>query len=281
MGDKQAPDVSHDIPSEIGTEPFNQPIGITSLLWAYPVISLALMLINLYFIVHALKSGRSYYWVWIIFAMPVLGAAAYFFVEMRPTMPRIGWQRLRWRFTSPQARAAHLSEIVTETPTVKNRLQLAREYEAQGQWTLAADQYRESLSGVFANDPRLRICLASALLESGESKQSHAQISQVDPQRDSKLEADRKLAMYRCQAAIGQLDPAIAGLTELAKRSSSLAAQFYLAQAMSTAGREKEAIQELEIVIKKYRAGNALLRKSEQAWYAKATQLRKVTLSAR
>jgi len=62
---------------------------------------------------------------------------------------------------------------------------------------------------------------------------------------------------------------------ELAKRSSSLAARFYLAQALSIAGRDKEATEELEVVIKKYRTGNALLRKSEQQWYAKAKQLQK------
>ena len=274
MGDEQTADISQDIPTDIAADPFHQPMEITEILWAYPVISFALMLINLYFIVHALRSGRPYYWIWIIFAMPILGAAAYFFVEMRPTMRRIDWQSLRWRFTSPQARVAHLSDIANETPTVKNRLQLAREYEAQGQWALAADQYRESLSGVFVNDPRLKISLANALLESGEPEQSHAQISQVDTQRDSKLEADRKLAMYRCQAAIGQLEPAIAGLIELAKRSSSLASRFYLAQALSIDGRDKEATEELEMVIKKYRSGNALLRKSEQQWHAKAVQMR-------
>ena len=48
------------------------PMGIASVLWAYPFLSLILMAVNLYFIVHAIKTGRPYYWVWIIFAMPVL-----------------------------------------------------------------------------------------------------------------------------------------------------------------------------------------------------------------
>ena len=59
MGDESPPCISHDIPSEIGTDPFNRSLGITSILWAYPVISFALMLINLYFIVHALRSGAG------------------------------------------------------------------------------------------------------------------------------------------------------------------------------------------------------------------------------
>lgn len=72
--------------------PYQNPVGLFSVLWAYPAISLLLMVVNLYFIVHAVKTGRPYYWIWIIFAMPVLGAAAYFIVEMRPTLRRVDWQ---------------------------------------------------------------------------------------------------------------------------------------------------------------------------------------------
>ncbi len=255
--------------------PYQNPAGLFSVLWAYPAISLLLMIVNLYFIVHAVKTGRPYYWIWIIFAMPVLGAAAYFIVEMRPTLRRVDWQSLRWRFTSPEARIALLSDAATDSPTVKNRSLLAREYETQGRWSLAADQYRESLNGVFADDPRLRINLANALLEANESEQANEVLSQVSSQRDSKLEADRKLSLYRCQVAIGQCESAIEGLSELALRSSSLAPRFFLAQAMFAAGRNKDANQELETVIKKFRRGNALLRKSEQEWYLKAKQMLK------
>ncbi len=39
--------------------PYQNPAGLLSVLWAYPAISLLLMIINLYFIVHAVKTGQS------------------------------------------------------------------------------------------------------------------------------------------------------------------------------------------------------------------------------
>ncbi len=275
MGD----DIQSTVPSEgpvplidhgpLDHETF-EPSGLLSLLWLYPVVSLALMAINLYFIVHALRSGRPYYWLWIIFAMPVLGAAAYFFVEMRPTMKRVDWEKLRWRFTSPQGRVDMLSEVVNESPTVKNRMTLAREHEQKNRWSAAADVYRECLTGVFTDDPRIHVNLANALLESGDVSAASEVLAKVSEQRDPKLEYNRKLVKYRCQAETGDAVAAITGLLELTKRSSSLESRYYLAHAMIAAGRTEDAKQEFETIINKFRRGNALMRKSEQVWYTSA-----------
>jgi hypothetical protein len=233
------------------------------------------MAVNRFFIVHAIKTGRPYYWVWVIFMMPVLGAAAYFFVEMRPNIRRVDWQSLRWRFSSPASRIAALSEIVENSPTVKNRTRLALEYESQSQWSLAAETYRECLTGVFENDPRLLISLTATLLEQGISDESHRIASQIPEQRDFKLDDDRRLVLYRSLIAIGNFDSAIAGLEELSNRKSSFAPRYYLAQAYVAAGRDIQADKELQKIIHSFRHGNALLREHEQRWHQEAKKLLK------
>ena len=75
--------------------PNSEPASLMWVFWAYPILSFMLMAVNLYFIVHAIKTGRPYYWIWIIFVMPVLGAAAYFLVEMRPNIRSVDWSSLR------------------------------------------------------------------------------------------------------------------------------------------------------------------------------------------
>ncbi len=255
--------------------PYSEPASLMWVLWAYPILSFLLMAVNLFFIVHAIKTGRPYYWIWIIFVMPVLGAAAYFLVEMRPNLRSIDWSNLRWRFASPQSRISILSEEANASPTVKNWTRLAREYESQGQWAFAAATYRECLTGVFDNDPRLLICLASALLEQGEEVEAHDIACKIPQQRDFKLEDDRKLALFRCQSAVGKSEDAIAGLEELASRKSGLAPRFYLAQAKSAGGNEAAADLDLQKIVQTYRNGNALMRKHEQQWYVQACRLRR------
>ncbi len=244
-------------------------------LWAYPLMSLLLMAVNLFFIVHAIKTGRPFYWIWIIFVMPVLGAAAYFIIEMRPNLRSIDWAELKWRFAAPQTRIAALNEVATKSPTVKNRMRLAREFESQGKWTLAANTYRECLNGVFHDDARLMICLACAVLEEGKFDQAHEIIGKVPDQRDHKLDDDRKLSLLRCQAAVGNFDDAIGGLEELASRKSSLDARFFLAQAKALAGHDDEANADLKTLLETYRNGSPLFRKHELHWYAKAQKMLK------
>ena len=254
---------------------YSAPPNWMQVLWAYPFISFLLMAINLFFIVHAIKTGRPYYWVWIIFMMPVLGAAAYFFVEMRPRVRSVDWASFRWRLASPATRIAVLCEAANDSPTVKNRTRLAREYESQSQWWQAVETYRACLTGVFENDPRLLISLASALLEKEEFGEAHQIASQIPMQRDFKLEDDRKLVLYRSQSAIGSFDSAIEGLEDLASRKSGFAPRYYLARAKVDGGKDSQADQDLQKIIQSYRQGNALLRKHEQVWYMEAKKLLK------
>jgi hypothetical protein len=254
---------------------FNGPMDLFSVIWLYPIFSFMLMAVNLFFIVHAIKSGRPYYWVWLIFMMPVLGAAAYFFVEMRPNFRRTDWADLRWRFATPAQRIAVLSESATESPTVKNRTRLALEHESQGRWEQSSAIYRECLTGVFDNDPRLMISLATSLLEEGKDDEAYKIATQIPAQRDFKLDDDRKLVLYRSQSCVGQLDSAIEGLENLAARKSGFSARYYLAQAKIANGNHEEANAELEKIVKTYRNGNALLRRHEQQWYLDAKKLLK------
>jgi hypothetical protein len=54
-----------------------------------PYIGLSLhILVAIYFAVHALKTGRQMYWLFILFSFPLLGLIAYFFVEYLPDMQR-------------------------------------------------------------------------------------------------------------------------------------------------------------------------------------------------
>jgi hypothetical protein len=253
-----------DLNPQIVRQPYDSihDSGLSYLLWAYPVLSLVLMAINLYFIVHALKNGRPYYWIWIIFMMPVLGAAAYFFVEMKPQMRRVNWKALQWQFASPQVRINTLQQAVNHSPTVKSRSNLARQYET-------------CLSGVFTDDPRLQINLATAWLECNEITKAVALAEKIPPQRDPILEEDRKLVLYRSQASTGNSEAAIEGLATLAGRTSSLRPRYYLAKARFDAGNFAESTKELQAILQTFRNGNALLRKSEQQWYVQAKQLLK------
>src|SRR5215217_3962128 len=77
---------------------------------------------QLVLIVHALKTGRPFWWFWILFSAPVIGGIAYLFIELAPERrssgARISWKPRAWRIRDLRAE-------LEETDTVKLRLSLA------------------------------------------------------------------------------------------------------------------------------------------------------------
>ena len=49
-----------------------------------PLLAGIVIAIQLFFVVHVLRTGRPTYWVFIILAAPVLGCVAYYLVEIFP-----------------------------------------------------------------------------------------------------------------------------------------------------------------------------------------------------
>ncbi|HEY4638006.1 MAG TPA: hypothetical protein VIH23_07050, partial [Burkholderiales bacterium] len=49
-----------------------------------PVIGAVVLFIQLCFAYHALRTGRPYWWLFIIMAFPVIGCVLYYFVEVFP-----------------------------------------------------------------------------------------------------------------------------------------------------------------------------------------------------
>ena len=49
-----------------------------------PVLGAVVVLIQFCFAFHVLRSGRPYWWIFIIMAFPVMGCVIYYFVEVFP-----------------------------------------------------------------------------------------------------------------------------------------------------------------------------------------------------
>ena len=50
-----------------------------------PILGAVVLLIQLCFAYHALKTGRPYWWLFVIMGFPVIGCLLYYFVEVFPT----------------------------------------------------------------------------------------------------------------------------------------------------------------------------------------------------
>lgn len=119
--------------------------------------------------VHAVRTRQNQYWLFILFAFPLLGSLVYFFAIY---FPNSRLQRQAMKTVAAAARAIDPTREVREaraafeeTPTAQNQMRLAAALLEVGQPQEAAKEYESCLRGPFANDPEIRFGAARAYVD--------------------------------------------------------------------------------------------------------------------
>lgn len=178
-----------------------------------PIVGLGLhVLIAIYFAVHAVRSGQDRYWLWILFAFPLLGSLVYAVAIWLPDArnSRSGQQVLRGvrqaLDPSRELRAAQDALDVAATPA--NRLRLADALLSAGRASEAVVQYQAILTGLYADDPQVRVQLARALLEAGKPGDARDLLDRLIAEQPNLKSPEGHLIYARAVAALGDQDRA-------------------------------------------------------------------------
>jgi hypothetical protein len=142
-----------------------------------PFLGLGLhILIALFFAVHAVRTGRPIYWLFILFSFPLLGSLVYFLVEFLPETRLnrdVGMAaRTIAKSLNPGRELREARRAFDLSPTVQNRMRLAHALLAGGAASEAIEHFDACLQGPFANDPEIRFSAARARLENRQAAQA-------------------------------------------------------------------------------------------------------------
>src|SRR4051812_9140372 len=114
------------------------------------VLAKLMWVIQLAMIVHVLKTGRPYWWFWILISAPVIGGIAYALIEVAPDLggstDSLGWKPRSWRIRD-------LREELEDTDTVKLRLALASELLAGGGNRGGCENVEKGLTRGWGDEP--------------------------------------------------------------------------------------------------------------------------------
>ncbi len=123
-------------------------------------------------IVHAMRTGREFYWIWIVLFLPYVGGLAYLIVEI---LPGLGSRRHLSaakaavdRVFVPGRKLRDLGNRASFSPTVENRTAYADALAEAGAWSEALAEYEACLAGQARRSPALLFKAAAAALEAGE-----------------------------------------------------------------------------------------------------------------
>ena len=246
--------------------------------WIYgsplmPVLAPVILVIQIACVVHLLRTGRPYWWLWLIFAIPLIGVAAYLYVEVRPTWGKLDFESILWRLKSPAQRIAILGDRLEESNTVKNRLALAAELHEAGQFDRECEVLDGGLRGAFKDDVTLLLKLAEAHLEAGRAAEAQQIVQQVVPPRSPDVQLQHALLKARTLARIGQPAEAEPLLVELVNRKKSEAPRYYYAEFLIDQKRRGDGVAILQDILRQYRRGTVVWRHQERRWFSAAKRL--------
>jgi len=185
-----------------------------------PLLGVLVFVIQLCFAYHALKTGRPYWWLFVIMAFPVMGCLLYYFIEVFPTSRE---SRRAAKAMRAVSRALHpdrtLNERMAELEacgSVENRIALARTCIGLGKYYEAAALYRSCMSGIYENDPDIRFGLANALELCSVHEEAIKVAARLRETHPAFRPNDVRLVLAKSLEAVNRLDEALAEFKLLA-----------------------------------------------------------------
>lgn len=226
-------------------------------------------------VIHVIKTGRPYWWLWLIFGIPLIGLAAYFFLEVRPSLGKPSFHALLWNLKSARERIAIREAELAESTTVRNRLALAEELHTAGRFDRECEVLAEGLRGAFKDDATLLMRLAEAHLEAGRIAEAQQFLDKAVPEKSPDSQLQHATLKARLTAAQGKEAQADSLFQELVSKKRSEGPRYYYAEHLLCNGRRDEGLSILKDILHQYRRGTVVWRFQERKWFYAAKRLLK------
>jgi len=222
-------------------------------------------------VVHVMRSGRPYYWAYIVFIVPVAGMVAYFVAEILPELMQSRGARQAaagvTKALNPGKGLREAMQRVQITPTTDNKARLAQEYLLADRPTEAAALYREALIGIHATDPGMMVGLARALFAQGDMAGTQATLERLRAANPEYNSPDGHLLYARALEQQDKTDEALGEYAALASYYPGQEARCRRALLLQRIGRHGEAKRIFEEVCQLLDYGPRHQRRLQREWY--------------
>jgi hypothetical protein len=234
-----------------------------------PLIGAVVVLIQFCFAFHVLKTGRPYWWIFVIMAFPVMGCVIYYFVEVFPGSRE---HRSANRAARDIARAlqpdAELKKRVAELETcgsVDNRLALAEECLRSNLSEEAMRLYASCLEGAYATDGAILFGWARSAVDAGAWDTAEQAIARL--RRDAPKQRPLEVSLLEARLLDGrnQTDAALAAYRALVPAYVGLEARYRYGDLLARLGKHDAAMEVFNDVLKQSRRFESGI-EDEQRW---------------
>lgn len=241
-----------------------------------PLLGAIVLLIQFSFAFHVLRSGRPYWWMFVIMAFPVMGCVLYYFVEVFPQSreSRKADKAVRQiiRKLDPDKGLREKAAELEACGSVDNKLALARECTEHGMHAEAIRLYQSCLNGLYANDAHILFALAEALLNNDEHAAA-LEMADKTCTADPKLRpAEVRLIRARSLEALERLDEALLEYQLLADTYPGEEGRWRYGALLRRLGRTEEAVTVFHAMLRNAQRQAPHYREAQKPWLVLARQ---------
>lgn len=229
-------------------------------------------------IVHVIKTGRNFLWIWVLLLLPFgIGALVYLAVEVLPELFRSRAARRASRgfkrAIDPGADLRRYENEVRAAGNVASRQRYAEELVRHERYEEAIGQYRAALTGLYSHDPNLMLGLAQAQFSKGDVTETRATLDdliRLNPEFRSPV---GHLLYARALAAEGNVTKALEEYRVLAPSFPGAEAAVRYAQLLDAQGQREAARQVAHELIERSRIAPGHYRRAQREWLDAARRL--------
>lgn len=222
--------------------------------------------------VHVYRTGRPFWWIWLIMMGSLVGCLLYLFLEVLPDARRNSPRIIKASWFIPKSvMVSRAREHVAQTDTVETRLILAALLYDYGNKDEAEQVVSECASGVFRDDPEVISEVAWYKVAVGKLADAEQLLLQANTRNNK--QAGRRIDLLKARIWLGnrKYQEALDILSSLPPVNLGEEPRYYAALCHLGLGNVPEAARLLTAITKSFRKGSKVWRRSEKAWYKAAT----------
>lgn len=212
------------------------------------------VLLALFFAVHAVRSGREMYWLFLLFIFPLLGSVVYAFAvwlpEQRSSRALRVVTRAAGNLLNPGHELREARQALEASDTPAQHLRLADALLDMGQAEQALEHYTQSRRGVHADDPEVEVRHAQAMLEAGQPEAARQLLEQLIQRRPDFRSPRGHLTYARAVAGCGDRSLAREEFEAVIEGYAGLEARARYAEALLEWGELEEAVKAASVGLK-------------------------------
>ena len=234
-----------------------------------PVGLISLVLIGVC-IVHAVRRGNIFPWIYIIIFLPAIGSLIYLVAVIVPELfrsrgaARLGARARQMADPNKAFREAHRAAEMVGSVDAKRAL--AEEYVARGNYAGAVAIYQDAAQGQFKDDPAVLLGLSRAQFLNGDAAGAQVTLDALQAADPKFVSGEAHLLYARALEAQGKGEEALAEYKKLIGYFSGEEARARYAMLLEKTGARDEARAIYQQVLKSLDGAPARYQRAQKEW---------------